>query len=179
MILESSPWKDDLLKDGALIEKYAQKSTASEYRFVLLEKKIFLTAYAMRKLVEAPAKVTDQIRSTNINCLEYPSAGTGLDEMNWHHVERHFDFGASKKSSIKVRNLFNEIIHSFVFVFINEGAEKSPISGFLVASDWKKNTRLLEISIENYVQLVQQVANSNPTYVSFKRTRDGMEIAVS
>lgn len=102
-----------------------------------------------------------------------------MDELNWHHLEMHFDFGASKKSSINVRNLLNEIIHSFVFVFTTEESEKSPISGFLVASDWKRNARLLEISIANYVQLVQQVAISNPTYVSFKRTQDGWQIAAS
>lgn len=179
MIWESGPWKDHLMRDAAIIERHANKRTSSEKRFVLLEKKVFLTAYAMRKLIEAPAKLTDQIRSTNLTCLEYQGITTVLDEMNWHDLEKHFDFGAPKKSSINVRNLVNEIIHSFVFAFTTVESEKPAVSGFLVASDWKKNVRLLEVGIANYVQLVQKVAGSDPMYVSFKRTQSGVQITAS
>ncbi len=179
MIWESGPWKDDLKKDAAIIQRHANKRTSGESRFVLLEKKIFLTAYAMRKLVEAPAKLTDQIRSTNLTCLEYPGTAAVLDEMNWHNLEKHFDFGAPKKSSINIRNLVNEIIHGFVFAFTTKESEKPSVSGFLVASDWNKNVRLLEIGIANYVELVQKAADSNPVCVSFKRTRSGIKITAS
>lgn len=133
----------------------------------------------MRKLIEAPAMVANQIRNINVTCLEYPGIGVGVDELNWYHFEKHFDFGTSTKSSINVRNLLNEIIHSFLFAFATEESETPIISGFLVASDRKKNARLLEITIANYVQLIQQVADSNPTFVSYQRTRNGLQISAS
>jgi len=52
MISESAPWKDHLALDANLIERWAAKPRSTARRSYIIEQKVFLTAYAMRKLLE-------------------------------------------------------------------------------------------------------------------------------
>ena len=64
MIWESHFWKSDILKDINLITRW-QSRTATERQNVILEKKIMINAYVIRKLIEA-RKLSDRIRDAEI-----------------------------------------------------------------------------------------------------------------
>lgn len=53
VIWESGPWKEALLKDADLLDRWASRRDRAVQRDVIFEKKIFLAAYSMRRLIEA------------------------------------------------------------------------------------------------------------------------------
>jgi hypothetical protein len=75
VINESWPWKRRLAKDADIIERWAAKPKITDRRSFLLEEKIFLAAYAMRKLVEAN-KLSSSFEGSSINCRIFPRSQT-------------------------------------------------------------------------------------------------------
>ena len=50
MIWESYPWKNQLIADAAIIKRWASKTQHTQRRSMLIERKVFLAAYIIRKL---------------------------------------------------------------------------------------------------------------------------------
>ena len=70
MILESYPWKQDLLRRIALIKKYNsteffQKN--EERAYTVLEKSIFYSAFIVRKLLDCKSKLSDEADKYSLN----------------------------------------------------------------------------------------------------------------
>ncbi len=85
MIYESYPWKRDLLRDADIIERWAAKKTDSEYRSMLLEKKVFLSAFVIRKLIE-DYKVYGQNRGM---LHPLPSVSSSRNRGEHYELARH------------------------------------------------------------------------------------------
>ena len=73
MIWESGPWKDRLLSDADLLERWAAKQSVTERRSYLLEQKIFISAYAIRKLFESE-KVSSSFFDRSEHCVKFDSS---------------------------------------------------------------------------------------------------------
>lgn len=72
MIWESSFWKDDLVKvAGKLVKRTIQKRWP-ERSLASLEKDVFVSFYAIRKLIESK-KISDGLLSLKIPVIGYPS----------------------------------------------------------------------------------------------------------
>jgi hypothetical protein len=70
MIWESGPWKDVLLADAGLLERWAVKTKVTSRRSLLIERKVFLAAYTIRKHWEAQ-KLSTSFRDLSFRCLTY------------------------------------------------------------------------------------------------------------
>jgi len=176
MIRESYPWKRDLLRDADIIERWAAKKTDSEYRSMFLEKKVFLSAFVIRKLFE-DYKITDRITDGSILCRVYPSRGTEVNFKNWIDIDRHYDLSSEQRSDINIRSLANQIIHNFVFMFDYSEECFSPISGFVVASDLGKGRQLYGVTLSAYLSAMRSVGNDWITEFQASRTKDGWKIS--
>ena len=77
MIRESAPWKAELLRDADLIERWAKKTVASERRSALLERKVFVSAYAIRRLNEA-VKISSRFREVTLPVTRLPPTGASI-----------------------------------------------------------------------------------------------------
>jgi hypothetical protein len=176
MISESYPWKRDLLRDADIIERWAAKKTNSEYRFMLLEKKIFLSAFVVRKLIE-DRKLTDAIKEYSISCRVFPARGTDVDIMNWHHIDEHYDLSSQQRADTNIKSIASQIIHNliFIFEFIKEGS--SPISGFVVASDWGKDKQLYGVTLTDYLIAIRSVGNDWVKEYRAEKTKNGWKIS--
>ncbi|HEV7334488.1 MAG TPA: hypothetical protein VGO06_00860 [Bosea sp. (in: a-proteobacteria)] len=71
MIHQSAPWKAHLIRDAHLIERWAAKPNHSERRSFLIERTVFLAAYAMRKLDE-DIKLSTDLLSADMPVLRFP-----------------------------------------------------------------------------------------------------------
>ena len=71
MIWESAPWKNGLLKDASLLERWAGKTLRANQRDLIFEKKVFLAAYAIRKIFETE-KVCTALHERTVPCFSYP-----------------------------------------------------------------------------------------------------------
>lgn len=158
MIWESGPWKDLLLSDATLLERWSAKASVTERRSMLIERKVFLAAYTIRKLYEAQ-KLSTRFRDQSLRCRTYPALS---DRITRHSVrlEELYDFDSPHDRAIAVRDLIDLIIHSFVFSeFLREDMM---VEGFLVASDKRRYDRLWLIEMKAFIRLMRQVGGDYP-----------------
>ena len=184
MIYESSPWKRELIKDADIIFRWSAKKTNSDYREFVLEKKIFLSAFSIRKLID-DCKITDKVKNHLLPCVEFKKISErNINFTNRHRVPDYFDFSCStNKRSVRMYDLTNQIIHSVIFIFsFDEGTQENklrvPVSGFLVSSDRKSNKgkSVYLIGVEDYVKAMRLVGNDDVTSARWERDLETSEL---
>ena len=67
MIWESWYWKQPLLEMADRLEHLKTSSALSDEEIAQVERDIFIGFYSVRKLLEAPAKITDKTRHRSIS----------------------------------------------------------------------------------------------------------------
>jgi len=160
MIDDSYDWKDRVRRArGSLRRKLRRAKVdpgAQDAAFVEVEAFVFLTAYIIRKLVEA-RKLSDELEKATMSVTSYPAnADYRLDFLNAHRIDRGYDFNVGSVKTIALGDLCNLIIHSFVFIpATNEEAVEW--TGFFVNSDWTKSRELLFVEQEDFNLLVDEV----------------------
>ncbi len=160
MIVESWPWKQQLLKDANLIDRWASK--AFTRRSFHLEQKVFLSAYAMRKLFEAE-KLTSKLDDLNVKAERFSLLPSKQPDwwtrFNFHEV---FDLNAPEKCTVGVSKILNLFIHSRVFAEAVYSEADLRVGGFFVNSDFHENT-LWHISVSEFTSLMRIVGNDDVT----------------
>lgn len=168
MIHESAPWKAHLARDADLIERWAAKPGHSERRSFLLERKVFLAAYAMRKLNDA-AKLSSDILANSMAVLLYPLTRDGYSEATSHRFDEFFDLGAPMRAGLPRRRLLDLLIHSRVFVEVV--SETETVAAFMVTTDKEQGKGLVQVEVAAFVELMRLAANDYPSVI--RRTLDG------
>jgi len=158
MIWESEPWKTQLLKDADIIDRWSRKKTPSEYRSILLEKKIFISAYAVRKLMEGE-KLSTFLKTEKLPCIKYRGCSDHITRMNNHHIERHYDLEKPMQEHIKAYDLMNLIIHSYTFV--EQLTDDLGVGGIYLTTDRKRHEWLWFFNIDSIVGFFKQVGHDN------------------
>jgi hypothetical protein len=174
VIWESGPWKDLLLTDSNLLERWCAKTSVTERRSMLIERKVFLAAYTIRKLCEAQ-NLSTSFRDQSLRCRTYPAISGRIT----HHsvgLDKLYNFGDPEERVIVVRDLIDLIIHSFVFSeFLGEDLR---VEGFLVTSDRKRHERLWLVEIKTFIDLMRQVGSDYPSTMTgvFNRDKNDWEL---
>jgi len=162
MISESYPWKKELLKiSKSLKKRFVQKRWTIKSSF-LFEKEIFISFYIVRKLIEAE-KISTINKKIQIPCYMIPSVGKNVIRFNTSSCERLFDFEKTKKGNIKISELCNQVIHSYIFDAVFDTEHQ--IAGFWVASDWKRHTTLYSFLLEDLIKLFELIGNDYPNFM--------------
>jgi hypothetical protein len=168
MIWESAPWKDLLIADATLLERWSAKPGVTERRSVLIERKVFLAAYTIRKLYEAQ-KLSTSFRDRSFRCRTYPAMSDRITHYSVR-LEKLYDFDKPHERTITPRNLIDVIIHSFIFSeFLREDMT---IEGFLVTSDKSRYDRLWLVEMDSFVRLMRQVGSDYPSSMTGVFNRD-------
>jgi hypothetical protein len=170
MIHESHPWKAALAKDADLIERWAAKKGVAERRSFLIERKVFLAAYAMRKLDDATKLSTDLLAST-ISVPRFPPVREGYSEINNYQFDEFFDMANPIQIDLRGRHLLNLLIHSLVFVEVL--GDEETYDAFMVTSDHEQDKGLVQVSLTDFIGLMRLAANDYPTEVEFTRGKKG------
>jgi hypothetical protein len=153
MIWESYPWKEQLVLDAGIIQRWASKTRVTQRRSLLIERKVFLAAYAIRKLFES-LKLSTAFRERSLPCVTYPARAGSLTALNAHKILELYDLDRPKKEAVPARHLTDIIVHSLVFSEML--GEDLSIEGFLVTSDWRRS-RLWEVKTRHFVKLMRNV----------------------
>jgi len=176
MIWESAPWKDGLLKDANLLERWASKTSKPAQRHLIFEKKVFLAAYAVRKLFEAD-KVCTVLHERPVPCFSYPRTDSDLTHLNWDRLEEHFNWDAGASACLSATALVNQIIHSLVFMLrVDEGDH---VDGFLVTSRQGKLRLLFSVGLQDFLELMREVGHDFPCLIVGARDADGQWRSIS
>lgn len=163
MIAECAPWKDELLKDADLIERWAAKTRPSERGSILIERKVFVSAFAMRKLIECE-KVSNEIEGRSVRAERFDlQPGQKLDWWKRHSFWEAFDVEAPATCSLGVRDLLDIIVHSKVFSERVYAEDDLRVSGFFVTSD-RRDNHLWLVSLTAYTELMRRIGNDYPNF---------------
>jgi hypothetical protein len=160
MIWDSGPWRVELCRLAARIEQRTRQKRWQEASSARLEQDVFFAAYAVRKLLEAK-KLSTSITDTVVVVKTYPRTSTQMDHMNWHHLGTHFDFERPTHGELRVGELCNQFIHSYVFSEWFEG-EPARLSGLLFTSDRKRKSVLYHVQIAELVRLLRRIGDDSP-----------------
>jgi hypothetical protein len=164
MIWESGYWQDSLLKQAADLRRRQSQRRWPDRSFARLEQGVMLGFYSVRKLIEAK-KLTEAVVTTSIQVSAYPPKGKPVTLLNWHKIDRLYKLDKGRKGTIGLRALCNSFIHSYVFLPVF--SETGLMSGIFVASEWEREQKLLEVSLEELVWLFELVGNDEEEGPSF------------
>ena len=158
MIFESTPWRNDLVRDAGVLERWLAKG-ASERRSIIIEKKVFVGAYAMRRLLQSD-KLSSSIVSRNIQLSRFPAIKKIEKNDRWN-IHPFFDFKAGKASNLTIPRLLDLIIHSFIFLEWYD--ELNNETNVVFTSDTKRDQFLWLLPLSKFVKLMRFVANDDPS----------------
>jgi len=119
-----------------------------------------LSAFTVRLLLDAN-KLSDGIGSLNLKVDLYPAkkeAQKDISPLNKRFIdERYFDLTKSTSSSISLRQLTNQLIHSAVVVMFSYD-ESDCVLGFFVVSDKDYEKHLCYCGLKEWISVVDAVA---------------------
>ena len=139
----------------------SQDEDLYEQALIAVEKFAFLSAFIIRKLLEAK-KLSDELESVKVSVRKFERINFDreITYLNWDHVEQFYDLTDPVSDNISVRTLCNMLIHSFIFL-ADDTKETPEINIMLFNSDFTKDKALYEIDLATYFELVESVANDN------------------
>ena len=169
MIRESGPWKAELLSDAELIERWAAKTVVTERRSALLERKVFVAAYAIRRLNEA-VKISSRFREVTLPVTRFPPTGKSGYQWIIHHFDDYYDLSNGRVEQIPIFRFLNLLIHSLIFEeFLND---RHQITGFAVTSDNAAEKGLYYVELEAFINLMRDVGRDKPTHFVLRQVGD-------
>ena len=171
MIQESHEWKKAIKRNNSYIRRMS-KNPIDEEDLILdrIQIRIVSNALYVRRLLETPT-VASSLSHESINITAYPWTGKVVDYMNNHHFDKAYQINNPRNKDVLGSTLCNQIIHSFVWVWIVDDVEDI-ISGFMVSSDRKRHSELYTVQLDDFRKFTQNVANSWPTKMTGKRNRE-------
>lgn len=167
MIADSWPWKAEIARRALRLRQRTRQRRWHERSFVGVEKDLFLSAYAVRKLVEA-GKLSDELESTVISAKKFGPPGKAVGRLSVNRVEELYDLSQPASEGLLLVPFCNQIIHSFIFQ-ICLGPDGDGLVGFYVASDRYRRTGLLYFEIEQVISLLLEVSEDDIVLTEMKR----------
>jgi hypothetical protein len=169
VIWESGPWKRYLARCADALRRRKEQRRWLQASYAAAERDIFLSAYAVRKLLDA-GDISDEVESQSLRAAAYPPRGRTVDVMNSYRIQELYDLSAQSEVALTLRDFCNQVVHSFVFSL---GITPSGgLEGFFLASDREKERRLLYFHIDNVLDALLRVADDD--IVTMEISRDGV-----
>jgi len=156
MIWESYYWKKDLLSYAKKLEKRKEQNKWFDSSYANMEKEIMISSFMIRKLFDSD-KIDKRLDEQKIEVISYKSNGKKINKMKNIFPDRYFELEKPTKVKIKVRDICNQIIHSYIFNPLMN--ENNNLQAIWFASDYTKFKQLIELKIENYIDILNQIGN--------------------
>ena len=173
MIWESSFWKNELEKIAAAITRRCHHQRRwPEVALAKLEREVMIGSFIVRKLMDSN-KITTVLSNSDVEISHYPFNGEHApDHFNWHNIERFYDVESRSDSKLPLREVCNQLIHSFVFLPVLDETSRH-LAGILCSSDRRRYAYLYEIEAKKLVDVFHSVAISYPTKMAASRGANG------
>jgi hypothetical protein len=173
MIHESYYWKKELYKSFLTIAKCRHLKRATEQSEVNVEKALMIGVYIIRKLDDAQ-KIPPDLLKRREELEFFVSQGTLVDHLNWHKIEKHYDFSKIKKGNKDWRFIINQIIHSFSLFFSSDDSGK--LDGFLFNSDQTKKAALFFLPLKSLLTMLLTISEGDISDAHLRRDVVGSEL---
>jgi hypothetical protein len=174
VIWESWPWKKNLERRSATLNKRINQKRWPESSLANVEQDIFLSAYIIRKLLEAK-KLSDEVESIALHAKRSVRTGRVPDIMNWHRLEEFYDLAHAVAVDVCLRDFCDQIIHSFVFAVV---ASAPGLEGFYVASDRARSSGLFYFDIKQVIRVLKRIVHDDIVSSEYVRDKTTGEVKV-
>jgi hypothetical protein len=137
---------------------------------------IFLAAYAIRKLIEAETKLSDEVESHEVPCKLFPLALPLEKKRKKRGCRRHifekntYNFDLGLPGSVPLRSFCNLLIHSTTFFL--EPSEIGSLKGLYVTTDQQMEF-LYYFDIDDVVTALELVASDEIVETRYEMRGDG------
>lgn len=166
VIGKSRNWKSPLLQTARRLRRFKASSDLGDEQIAQVERDIFIGFYSVRKLFDAPGKITDKTRGLFLSISKHPNLKP-VSWRNYHKLDELYDLTTSGNESRDVRFVCGRIVHSFVFAPCM--SEEGGLHGVFFNSDHDKDKCLYFISIDEVISLFAQVGNDDPRSIKWSR----------
>lgn len=180
MISDSVPWKQELLRSADRLEKKITQKRWTERSAFLVERDIMFGAYAIRKLMEAPAKLSDPVKQLHVPMFSF-ALKSGIPPPDWwaaYHWWEHYDLEAPTRGQVNLRSFCNHLVHSFVFAFYPMPNDDG-LAGMFVNSEFESGKSLIFIGTNTFVELFRAVGKDNVHSMEMRRDKNGIMRVIS
>ncbi|WP_400769997.1 hypothetical protein [Methylosinus sporium] len=171
MIHDSRYWKQPLLASAEWLRSLKVSYEHDEKTLAQLEREIFIGFYAVRKLFDAPTKITDATRARQVNVTWHPNRKP-VDWRNAHAVDENYDFSISYQETREIWFLCGRIIHSYVFMpFVDclDDDNLHGVSGLMFASDIDKDKKLYVVDIDTVIEIFELVGHDEVVELNWSK----------
>jgi hypothetical protein len=158
MIDDSIPWKDELLKIADRLESRKTQRRWTERTGFLVERDIMLSAYAVRKLLEA-RKVSDILAARRVIVRQHSLLGRTPDIWNRSSFWENYDLDTGQDVSMSISDFCNQIIHSWNWSISAD--ERGDFDGVYVSSDRQRSKALYFMDINTLIELFRDVGSED------------------
>jgi hypothetical protein len=149
-MIESSYWRAELRGDLAWLRARQVYRRWSEKQQVLFERRLILSAFQIRVLLEHP-KVGARARSTAIPARVYRKLGLKpVTILNATAIDQHFDLEHPERIDLPIRDLCNQLVHHYVLFAVR--GQRRRFEVVLVFSDYKRNKCLYELNVPDVLK---------------------------
>jgi hypothetical protein len=160
MIWESRDWKEYLLKTALNLSKRIHQKRWTERSFFLFEREIFFAFYSVRKLIEAK-KLSDYVVEAKISLQAFKSMGLPVTRFNRDGINELYDLQNPSSESIKLKDICNQFIHSYIFVPCF--GESNELDGIIFCSDHTRKHRVFKLAIADLIEALKMVDSDYPS----------------
>jgi hypothetical protein len=160
MIWESGDWKEDLLKIALKLSKRIHQKRWTERSFFLFEREMFFAFYSIRKLIEAK-KLSDYVVEAKISLQAFKSMGLPVTRFNRDRINELYDLQNPSNKSIKLKDICNQFIHSYIFVPCF--GEFNELDGIIFCSDHTRKHRVFKLAIADLIEALKMVGSDYPS----------------
>jgi hypothetical protein len=173
VIADSVPWKRDLLRIAAALEKRKVQARVhwTERTSFLVERDIMIGAYAVRKLVEA-RKLSDELCAERVAVRRHALKGSPPDIWNRDDFWDHYDMTNGKRVPLSLTDLCNQIVHSYVWMM--SATEDWLFDGIYVSSDRERMRSLYFIGVDALIDVFRSVGMDDVVSLEMRRDDDGV-----
>jgi len=162
VIWESCYWKDPLLEMADRLIELSRKDEWTEDEGAQFERDVFIGFYSVRKLFEAPAKVSDESRSMKLKIVRFPKR-SGQPLVDWYNrdeIWKLYDIGNGQVEERDAVFVTHRMIHSFIF--IPSAPCDAEQDGMFFTSDTDKEKNIYFIELNEVVRLFRDVGTDYP-----------------
>ena len=173
MIYDGYAWKHELRLKMRQIAKFNTKSyfdKSFDLSYHKIESAILFSAFIIRMLIESQ-KLSDDADKYTMNVKEYLPK-ISINRLHHWCEEDEYDWGNFASIVVPGKSICNQLIHSYVLRLIFQ--EDAESIGFFVSSDYDRNKKLIEVSIEDWMKYVDVIISDNVVAVEtqFDKKKD-------
>ncbi|MEZ0259523.1 MAG: hypothetical protein ACAH80_00845 [Alphaproteobacteria bacterium] len=165
MIYESSYYKNELQAIASRMRKRLQQKRWTDRSFFLLEKDVFYSFYIIRKLIEAPAKISSKTVNLKIKLSFYKPTNVKPNYLNRFEFYELYNLEKPNPIQKKLGFICNQFVHSYIFC--PDFSEDGKFLGLFFNSDFERKNGLYQIRIKDVINLCEEVARDYPNNVQY------------